>query len=203
MNSASFDDDGHYCYHHHFVSSTITIIITFISVYFYFSFVSNSLAYITIPQNNGKMKINRDKNLLQHICVFFLLYNTLLILNLNTSLLNLNTASFDDDNDDHYYYCYHHHFLVVQLLSLLLLLLLLLLSLLSSSSSLFCVSECFLTLISILFLWASRLSVHGHQTIQPIFFFLLFIYLFILSTFTQSFLFFLFVFFYVQLPCVG
>ena len=31
-------------------------------------------------------------------------------------------------------------------------------------------------LISILFLWASRLSVHGHQTVQPFFFFLLFIY---------------------------
>ena len=34
-------------------------------------------------------------------------------------------------------------------------------------------------LISILFLWASRLFVHGHQTVQPFFFFLYFIYLFI------------------------
>ena len=41
-------------------------------------------------------------------------------------------------------------------------------------------------LISILFLWASSLSVHGHQTVQPFFFF----YLFILLTFAQSFLFF-------------
>ena len=91
-----------------------------------------------------KWKLTNIKNLLQHICVFFLLYNPPLILHLNTSLLNLNTASFDDDNyddDDHYSYCYHHHFLVVQLLSLLLLLL----SLLPSSSSFFCVSECFLT----------------------------------------------------------
>ena len=47
------------------------------------------------------------------MCIF-LLYNPPLILNLNTSLLNLNTASFDDDddeNDDHYSYCYHHHFI--------------------------------------------------------------------------------------------
>ena len=29
-----------------------------ISVNFYFLFVTNSLAYITIPQNNGKIKIN-------------------------------------------------------------------------------------------------------------------------------------------------
>ena len=116
LNSASFDDVDHCCYHHHFIGSTIIIIITFISVNFYFPFVSNSLAYITIPQNNGKMKINCDKNLVQHICVFFLLHNPLLILNLNTSLLSLNTASFDDDdddddNDDHYYYCYHDHFI--------------------------------------------------------------------------------------------
>ena len=32
-----------------------------ISVNFYFLFVTNSLAYITIPQNNGKMKINWEK----------------------------------------------------------------------------------------------------------------------------------------------
>jgi len=55
-----------------------------------------------------KWKLTKIKNLLQHICVFFLLYNPPLI-------LNLNTASFDDDdddeNDDHYYYCYHHYFI--------------------------------------------------------------------------------------------
>ena len=93
--------------------------------------------------------------------------------------------------------------LVVQLLSLLLLP--------SSSSSFFCVSECFLTgvwLFNTDFVFLLKpLSVHGHQTVQPFFFFLLFIYLFILSTFTlfilSSFLFFLFLFFYVQLPCVG
>ena len=27
-----------------------------------FSFVSNSLAYITLPKNNGEIKINWDKN---------------------------------------------------------------------------------------------------------------------------------------------
>ena len=115
LNTASFDDnnndddDHYYCYHHHFISSTIIIILIFTSGNFYFSFVSNSLAYIIIPQNNGKMKINWDKkNLLEHICVYFLLYNLPLILNLNTYLLNFNTASFDDDDDD---YCYHHHFI--------------------------------------------------------------------------------------------
>ena len=30
----------------------------FISVNFWFSFVLNSLAYLTIPRNNGKIKIN-------------------------------------------------------------------------------------------------------------------------------------------------
>ena len=99
------------------------------------------------PKQWKKWKLTKIKNLRQHICVFFLLYNPPLILHLNTSLLNLNTASFDDDDDD------DNHMiiiiivmiiilLVVQLLSLLLLLLL---SLLPSSSSFFCVSECFLT----------------------------------------------------------
>ena len=32
----------------------------FISVNLYFSFVLNSLAYIAIPKNNGKIKINGD-----------------------------------------------------------------------------------------------------------------------------------------------
>ena len=36
-------------------------LIFFISVNFCFSFVLNSLAYITIPKNNGKMKINWKK----------------------------------------------------------------------------------------------------------------------------------------------
>ena len=92
LNTASFDDDNnddddhYYCYHHHFISSTIIIILIFTSVNFYFSFVSNSLAYIIIPQNNGKMKINWDKkNLLEHMCIFPALYNLPLILNLNTS----------------------------------------------------------------------------------------------------------------------
>ena len=67
---------------------------------FIFPFVSNSLAYITIPKTMEKGKLSEIKNLLQHICVFFLLYNPPLILNLNKSLLNLNTASFDDDDDD-------------------------------------------------------------------------------------------------------
>ena len=35
----------------------------FISVSFCFSFVVNSLAYITIPKNNGKIKINWNKEL--------------------------------------------------------------------------------------------------------------------------------------------
>ena len=71
LNTASFDDNDHYCYHRHFISSTIIIIITFISVNFYFSFVSNSLAYITIPQNNGKMKIDRDKKFTTtYMCIF-------------------------------------------------------------------------------------------------------------------------------------
>ena len=35
----------------------------FISVNFYISFVSNSLAFIIIPKNNGKIKINWDKKL--------------------------------------------------------------------------------------------------------------------------------------------
>ena len=47
-----------------------------------------------------KWKLSEIKNLPQHISVFFLLYNPPLIVNLNTSLLNLNTASFDDDDDD-------------------------------------------------------------------------------------------------------
>ena len=100
-----------------------------------------------------KWKLSKIKNLLQHICVYLLLYNPPLI-------LNLNTASFDDDvqlddNDDHYIIVIIIILLVVQLLLsllllllllfLLLLLLLLLLSLLPSSSSFFCVSECFLT----------------------------------------------------------
>ena len=46
-------------------------LIFFISVNFCFSFVLNSLAYITIPKNNGKMKItekiNYNQFLLQHI----------------------------------------------------------------------------------------------------------------------------------------
>jgi len=35
----------------------------FISGIFYFSLVSYSLAYIAIPQNNGKIQINGDKRL--------------------------------------------------------------------------------------------------------------------------------------------
>ena len=46
-------------------------LIFFISVNFCFSFVLNSLAYITIPKNNGKVKItekiNYNQFLLQHI----------------------------------------------------------------------------------------------------------------------------------------
>ena len=46
-------------------------LIFFISVNFCFSFVLNSLAYITMPKNNGKMKItekiNYNQFLLQHI----------------------------------------------------------------------------------------------------------------------------------------
>ena len=38
-------------------------LIFFISVNFYFSSVSNSLPYITIPKNNRKLKIDRDKKL--------------------------------------------------------------------------------------------------------------------------------------------
>ena len=37
------------------------------SVNFYFSFVLNFLAYLTIPKNNRNIKINLDKNKLQHI----------------------------------------------------------------------------------------------------------------------------------------
>ena len=170
--------------------------IIFVAFNFYFSF-----------KTMEKWKLTNIKNLLQHICVFFLLYNPPLILNLNTSLLNLNTASFDDDDnddDDHYSYCYHRHFLVVQLLSLLLL------SLLPSSSSFFCVSECFLTgvwLFDIHFASLGKPFICSRPSngsaVLLLSFFYLFIYLFILSTFTQSFFFFLFVFFYVQLACVG
>ena len=69
------------------------------------------------------------------------------------------------------YYHHHHHHL-----------------------SFFCISECFLTgvwLFDIHFVSLGKpfIRVHGHQTVQPFFFFLSFIYLFILSTFTQSFLF--------------
>ena len=36
----------------------VVLQLIFISVNFYFSIVSNSLAYITIPKNNRKIKIN-------------------------------------------------------------------------------------------------------------------------------------------------
>ena len=44
-------------------SQSYMLQLIFISVNFCFSFVLNSLAYITIPQNNGKMKINWNKKL--------------------------------------------------------------------------------------------------------------------------------------------
>ena len=43
-------------------------LIFFISVNFCFSFVLNSLAYITIPKNNGKMKINWKKLITTSFC---------------------------------------------------------------------------------------------------------------------------------------
>ena len=46
--------------YHHFIYVAVNF---FISVNFYISFVSNSLAFITIPKNNGK-KINSDKKLI-------------------------------------------------------------------------------------------------------------------------------------------
>ena len=147
------------------------------------------------PKQWKKWKLTKIKNLRQHICVFFLLYNPPLILHLNTSLLNLNTASFDDDDDD------DNHMiiiiivmiiilLVVQLLSLLLLLLL---SLLPSSSSFFCVSECFLTgvwLFDIHFVSLGKPFIRSRPSNRRAVVLLSFIYLFILSSFTQSFLFF-------------
>ena len=106
--------------------------IIFVAVNFYFSF-----------KTMEKWKLTNIKNLLQHICVFFLLYNPPLILNLNTSLLNLNTAPLMMMMTIIIIIVIMIILLVIQLL--LLLLLLLLLSLLSTSSSFFCVSECFLT----------------------------------------------------------
>ena len=41
----------------------VVLQLIFISVNFYFSFVLNSLAYITIPKNNRNIKINWDKKL--------------------------------------------------------------------------------------------------------------------------------------------
>ena len=90
--------------------------------------------------------------------------------------------------------------LVVQLLSLLLLLLLLLLSLLPSSSSFFCVSECFLTGVWLFFFFFflyiypicfSGQAVYPLTAIKPSSRSSSFFYFFILSTFTQSFLFFI------------
>ena len=194
LNTASFDDDNnddddhYYCYHHHFISSTIIIILIFTSVNFYFSFVSNSLAYITIPQNNGKMKINWDKkNLLEHICVYFLLYNLPLILNLNTYLLNFNTTSFDDDDNN---YCYHHHFINSIIITIIIIIIIIIIK----------------TIIIIIFLLRNRVflnrcltvcfsgqavySFTATKTVLPFFFNSSFVSLFFyLLTFIQSFLF--------------
>ena len=45
----------------------VVLQLIFSSVNFYFSFVLNFLAYLTIPKNNRNIKINLDKNKLQHI----------------------------------------------------------------------------------------------------------------------------------------
>ena len=47
----------------------------FISVNFGFSFVLNSLTYITIPQNNGKIKINWNEKITTYTRLF-ILYKT-------------------------------------------------------------------------------------------------------------------------------
>ena len=118
-----------------------------------------------------------------------------MILNLNTSLVNLNTASFDDDDDDDNQMIIIIIVMIIILLvlQLLSLLLLLLLSLLPSSSSFFCVSECFLTgvwLFDIHFVSLGKPFICSRPSNGSAVLLLSLFYLFILSTFTQSFLFF-------------
>ena len=116
------------------------IYLFFISVNVYFSFVSNSLAYLTIPQNNGKMKINWDKkNLLEHICVYFL------FIIFPWSLIWIHTCLISKQHPLMMMMMMIIVIIVILLIVLLLLLLLLLLLKLLSSSSFFCVIECFLT----------------------------------------------------------
>ena len=189
LNTASFDDDNnddddhYYCYYHHFISSTLIIILIFTSVNFYFSFVSNSLAYITIPQNNGKTKINWDKkNLLEHICVYFLLYNLPLILNLNTYLLNFNTASFDDDDDE---YCYHHHFINSIIIIIIIIIKTIIIIVFLLRNRVF-----FNRCLTVCFSGQAVYSFTAIKTVQPFFFNSSFVSLFFyLLTFIQSFLF--------------
>ena len=132
-----------------------------------------------------------------------------MILNLNTSLVNLNTASFDDDDDDDNQMIIIIIVMIIILLvlQLLSLLLLLLLSLLPSSSSFFCVSECFLTgvwLFDIHFVSLGKPFICSRPSKGSAVLLLSLFYLFIYFVNFHSILsLFLFVFFYVQLACVG
>ena len=146
-----------------------------------------------------KCKLSKIKNLLQHICVFFLLYNPPLIRNLNASLLNLNTASFDDDddddNDDHY--CYHHHFIrstiiIIIIIIIVVIIITIIIIFLLPKRVFF--NRCLAVWYPFCF---SEQAVYPFTAIKPSSrSSSLFNYLFILSTFTQSYLFFLVVFFF-------
>ena len=162
-----------------------------------------------------KWKLTEIKNLLQHICVFFQRYNPPVILNVNTPLLNLNTASFDDDddddddNDDHYYYCYHHHFISSTVIIIIIIIVVVVIII------------TIIIVIIIIFLLRKRVffnrclavwypfcfsgqAVYPFTAIKPSSrcssFFYLFIYFVIFHSILSLFL---SVFFYVQLPCVA
>ena len=155
-----------------------------------------------------KWKLTEIKNLLQHICVFFLLYNPLLILNLNTSLLNLNTASFDDDDDDdgnndHYYYCYHDHFISNTII--IIIIIIIIISIINIIIFLLRKRVFFNRCLAVWYPFCfSGQAVYPFTAIKPSSrcssFFYLFIYFVIFHSILSLFL---SVFFYVQLPCVA
>ena len=162
-----------------------------------------------------KWKLTEIKNLLQHICVFFQRYNPPVILNVNTPLLNLNTASFDDDdddddNDDHYYYCYHHHFIssTVVIIIIIIVVVVIIITIIIVIIIIFLLrkrvffNRCLAVWYPFCF---SGQAVYPFTAIKPSSrsssFFQLFIYLFCQLSLNPFF--FLFVFFYLQLPCVA
>ena len=163
-----------------------------------------------------KWKLTEIKNLLQHICVFFQRYNPPVILNLNTPLLNLNTASFDDDdddNDDHYYYCYHHHFISSTVIIIIIIIIIMIVVIIIIIIIIIVIIIIFLLRKRVFFnrclaVWYpfcfSGQAVYPFTAIKPSSrsssFFYLFIYFVIFHSILSLFL---SVFFYVQLPCVA